>query len=85
MAMNTIDEGLDGMVLTITSAVEGELTDVQAQQLQFAADNVVRMVWNLRGVSDIAKLEAVLTRQLGPAAAAPWMQLLDPALRTLDQ
>jgi hypothetical protein len=44
----------------------------------------LRRMWNARGASDIAKIEAELSSMMGATAAGPYVKNLDRALRTLD-
>ena len=53
------------------------LTSAIAEQL--------RLVWNQRGATDIAKVESELSQAMGPIAAAPYLTNLDRALRLLNR
>lgn len=45
----------------------------------------LRLIWNARGASDIAKVEAELSSMMGATKAGPYIKNLDRALRTLDR
>ena len=62
----------------IPSAITRGLVELEvAEQL--------RVIWNARGASDIAQLEAILTGLMGSTAAGPYVKNLDRALRRLDR